>query len=101
MCSSWYNNYLTLLKVHLSQDCFLFQLSSTNFVYADDGDMEPSHNPLAIEVFVQTLLSLGSKSFTHTFAGLAKYHSVFKVNLLSIKSFAFYLLVLFSFLERL
>ena len=45
----------------------------------DDGDMEPSHNPLAIEVFVQTLLHLGSKSFTHTFAGLAKYHSVFKV----------------------
>ncbi|XP_032777092.2 nuclear cap-binding protein subunit 1 isoform X1 [Daphnia magna] len=44
----------------------------------DDGDMEPSHNPLAIEVFVQTLLHLGSKSFTHTFAGLAKYHSVFK-----------------------
>lgn len=41
--------------------------------------MEPSHNPLAIEVFVQTLLHLGSKSFTHTFAGLAKYHSVFKV----------------------
>lgn len=44
----------------------------------DDGDMEPSHNPLAIEVFVQTLLHLGSKSFTHTFAGLAKYHPVFK-----------------------
>ena len=41
--------------------------------------MEPSHNPLAIEVFVQSLLHLGSKSFTHTFAGLAKYHSVFKV----------------------
>ena len=49
-------------------------------VYIDDGDMEPSHTPLAIEVFGQTLLSLGSKSFTHTFAGLAKYHSVFKVN---------------------
>jgi len=45
----------------------------------DEGEMEPSHNPLAIEIFVQTLLHLGSKSFTHTFAGLAKYHSVFKV----------------------
>jgi len=44
----------------------------------DEGEMEPSHNPLAIEIFVQTLLHLGSKSFTHTFAGLAKYHSVFK-----------------------
>lgn len=44
----------------------------------DDGDMEPSYNPLAIEIFVQTLLNLGSKSFTHTFAGLAKYHSVLK-----------------------
>ena len=41
--------------------------------------MEPSHNPLAIEVFVQSLMHLGSKSFTHTFAGLAKFHSVFKV----------------------
>nr|CAG4638339.1 EOG090X03JL [Cyclestheria hislopi] len=44
----------------------------------DDGDLEPSHNPLAIEVFVQTLLHLGSKSFTHSFAGLAKFHPVFK-----------------------
>ena len=33
---------------------------------------EPNHNPLRTDVFVQTLLFLGNKSISHTFAGLAK-----------------------------
>ncbi|GAB5579940.1 nuclear cap-binding protein subunit 1 isoform X1 [Prionailurus iriomotensis] len=37
-----------------------------------------SFNPLKIEVFVQTLLHLAAKSFSHSFSALAKFHEVFK-----------------------
>nr|CAG4646134.1 EOG090X03JL [Macrothrix elegans] len=67
-----------LKKKPTPEEVFTLILKIPNPLKDDDGDVEPSYNPQAIEVFAQTLLHLGSKSFTHTFAGLAKYHSVFK-----------------------
>ncbi|XP_004711048.1 nuclear cap-binding protein subunit 1 isoform X1 [Echinops telfairi] len=44
----------------------------------DDDDEGFGFNPLKIEVFVQTLLHLAAKSFSHSFSALAKFHEVFK-----------------------
>ncbi|GFT18086.1 nuclear cap-binding protein subunit 1 [Nephila pilipes] len=44
-----------------------------------EDDVEPTHNPLKIDVFVQTLLNFADKSFSHAFAAVAKYHTVLKV----------------------
>ncbi|XP_071964693.1 nuclear cap-binding protein subunit 1-like [Antedon mediterranea] len=44
--------------------------------YAFDDDS--GFNPVKIDIFVQTLFHLGSKSFSHSFSALAKFHSVLK-----------------------
>merc|ERR1712150_319993 len=44
-----------------------------------DEDTELHTNPLRISVFVQSLMELGSKSFSHSFAAIAKFHPTFKV----------------------
>ncbi|XP_033634615.1 nuclear cap-binding protein subunit 1-like [Asterias rubens] len=45
---------------------------------ADSMEDESTFNPLKIDIFVQTLLFLGQKSFSHSFSALAKFHPVFK-----------------------
>ncbi|XP_025033201.1 nuclear cap-binding protein subunit 1-like, partial [Python bivittatus] len=44
----------------------------------DDDDEGFSFNPLKIEVFVQALLHLASKSFSHSFSALGKFREVLK-----------------------
>lgn len=52
----------------------------------NENDEFESFNPLKIEVFTSTLLYFGSKSFSHAFAALAKYHMIFKMLVESEKS---------------
>ncbi|XP_066576320.1 nuclear cap-binding protein subunit 1 [Amia ocellicauda] len=44
----------------------------------EDDDEGESFNPLKIDVFLQTLLHLAAKSFSHSFSALAKFHEVLK-----------------------
>ncbi|KAK8753082.1 hypothetical protein OTU49_002403 [Cherax quadricarinatus] len=44
----------------------------------ENDETDPPYNPLQIQVFVQTLLHLGSKSFSHAFAGISKFLKVFE-----------------------
>ncbi|XP_064607939.1 nuclear cap-binding protein subunit 1-like [Liolophura sinensis] len=43
-----------------------------------EEEHEPSHHPLKIDVFVSTLLHLAQKSFSHSFAAIAKFHFLLK-----------------------
>ncbi|KAM4555379.1 nuclear cap-binding protein subunit 1 isoform 2-T2 [Odontesthes bonariensis] len=44
----------------------------------DNDDEGESFNPLKIDVFLQTLLHLAAKSFSHSFSALGKFHEILK-----------------------
>lgn len=50
------------------------------FVTKDDDRMDDETNveELRLEIFILTILYMGSKSFSHSFSALAKFHAVFK-----------------------
>uniref|UniRef100_A0A671UGA0 Nuclear cap binding protein subunit 1 n=1 Tax=Sparus aurata TaxID=8175 RepID=A0A671UGA0_SPAAU len=44
----------------------------------DDDDEGETFNPLRVDVFLQTLLHLAAKSFSHSFSALGKFHEILK-----------------------
>jgi hypothetical protein len=52
-------------------------------------DDEATYNPIAIDIFSQTIFMLGSKSISHCQTAIAKYQSVFKVLFSFSSSFTF------------
>lgn len=43
-----------------------------------DNDDDSDYNPNALDVFVQTLMFIASKTFSHSFSALHKYHMMLK-----------------------
>ncbi|KAG7169403.1 Nuclear cap-binding protein subunit 1-like [Homarus americanus] len=44
----------------------------------ENDETDPPYNPVQIQVFVQAILHLGAKSFSHAFAGISKFLKVFE-----------------------
>lgn len=44
-----------------------------------EEESDPTYHPLRIDVFVSVLLHLGNKSFSHSFAAIAKFHHILKL----------------------
>jgi len=55
-------------------------LMSENGEIMEPADISIS-NPTKVDAFVQTLFFIASKSFSHAFAAITKFISVFKVNI--------------------
>jgi len=74
------NKLLELFRERaLPEDIFSLLRDIPDLEMIDDSDDGAPVNPLKIEVFTSTLLYYGSKSFSHAFAALAKYHQIFKM----------------------
>ena len=71
---------MTAIKERCSPEEAIRLLKELHNPLKTDDDNEPTHNPLKIEVFTETLLFVGSKSFSHAFAAIAKFHYVFRVS---------------------
>lgn len=88
---------ITILRQKASAEEVLTLLKELPSPREDDETLPDSRfNPLKIDVFVQTLLHLGAKSFSHSFAAISKYHYVFKV--ISVHWMVF--ILLFSFQKQ-
>lgn len=72
---------MTAIKNRCSPEDLLAILKELPNPLEDDEGPEARYNPLKIDVFVQTLFFLGSKSFSHSFAAIGKFNQVFKVNI--------------------
>ena len=70
---------IAIIKTKGSSEEVVDSLKNLPNPLRETDDMEPPYNPLQIQVFVQTLLHLGSKSFSHAFAGTTKFLKVFEV----------------------
>nr|XP_015200033.1 PREDICTED: nuclear cap-binding protein subunit 1 [Lepisosteus oculatus] len=67
------------IKNHSTNDEILALLKDVpNPNQEEDDDEGDSFNPLKIDAFLQTLLHLAAKSFSHSFSALAKFHEVLK-----------------------
>ncbi|TSK45881.1 Nuclear cap-binding protein subunit 1 [Bagarius yarrelli] len=67
------------IKNRVSIDAILALLKEMPNPNQDEDDDEgDGFNPLKIDVFLQTLLHLAAKSFSHSFGALAKFHQVLK-----------------------
>jgi len=72
-------NLIAAIKRKWSSDEVLALLKQELVPPMPEDEMgEGMYNPVKVEVFIKTLLFLGSKSFSHSFAAIAKFHSVFK-----------------------
>ncbi|CAG0898321.1 unnamed protein product [Darwinula stevensoni] len=72
------HNLLAAIKQKCTPDEALKVLEDLPNPLTVDGSGDPPYHPLQIEVFTQTLLYLGSKTFSHSFAAITKFHPVLK-----------------------
>lgn len=73
------NKLLELFKTRAIPEDIFQVLRDIPDTFNEKENEDETFNPLKIEVFTSTLLYFGSKSFSHAFAALAKYHMIFKM----------------------